>query len=114
LKTSCHPTWVKLSFLPTDLEVFSSQLLQGAGVPVKDPDTTARIQTEADLRGVHTHGTFGIVGYIRQIQKGEVNPVANLRTVREGGAYLHIDGDNGPGQVVAHHTMERAIEKASE
>ena len=81
---------------------------------MKDADTTAQIQTEADLRGVHTHGTFGIAGYIRQIQNGEVNPVADLRTVREGSAYLHIDGDNGLGQVVAHHTMERVIRKASE
>jgi LDH2 family malate/lactate/ureidoglycolate dehydrogenase len=96
----------------TDLEEASTNLLQASGVPEVDAKTTARIQVEADLKGVHTHGTFAIVGYIRQIQKGEVNPVANLRTVREGGAYIHVDGDNGLGQVVAHSVMARVIEKA--
>ncbi len=96
-----------------DLKSFCARILRAAGVPETDADITARIQVEADLRGVHSHGTRGIVGYTRQILDGRINPAAKLRTLAEGGAYLHIDGGNGLGQVVSHHAMQQAIHKAA-
>ena len=97
-----------------DLRRFCAGILHAAGLPKADAETAARIQVEADLRGVHSHGARGIVGYTRQILSGEVNPEPEFRVLKEGGAYLHIDGDNGLGQAVSHNAMELAIRKAGE
>ena len=45
----------------------------------------------------HRGGTRAISGYTRQILNGKVNPEANPHILKEGGAYVHIDGDNGLG-----------------
>lgn len=96
----------------TALNAFCVDLLNAAGVPESDARITARIQVEADLRGVHSHGARGIAGYIRQILRGEINPNAHPRVLREGDAYVHIDADNALGQVAAYNAMKRAIQKA--
>ena len=95
-----------------NLHTFCSQILQAVRVCKPDADTTATIQVEADLRGVHSHGTRAISRYTRQILNGKVNPEANPHILKEGGAYVHIDGDNGLGQAVSHFAAEKAIEKA--
>lgn len=91
---------------------FCVDLLNAAGVPETDARITARIQVEADLRGVHSHGARAIAGYIRQILKGEINPIAQPRVLSEGAAYLHLDADNALGQVAAYRAMQAAIRKA--
>lgn len=96
----------------THLNACCVDLLIAAGVPEPDARITARIQVEADLRGVHSHGARGIAGYIRQILKGEINPEARPRILSEGAAYVHIDADNALGQVAAYSAMKRAIRKA--
>ncbi len=96
----------------TALNAFCVDLLNAAGVPESDARITARIQVEADLRGVHSHGARGIAGYIRQILRGEINPNAHPRVLREGDAYVHMDADNALGQVAAFKAMQRAIQKA--
>ncbi len=96
----------------TTLNAFCVDLLKAADVPESDARITARVQVEADLRGVHSHGARAIAGYIRQILKGEINPKAQPRVLREGAAYVHIDADNALGQVAAYKAMKRAIHRA--
>jgi ureidoglycolate dehydrogenase (NAD+) len=96
----------------SDLTDLCVRLLTLSGVPPDDARICAEVQVEADLRGVHSHGTRAIVGYIRQIQAGEINPTPEIVTVRERPAFAHIDGDTGLGQVVAHRSNIIAIEKA--
>ena len=96
------------------LRTLCADILRAAGVPESDANTAARIQVEADLRGVHSHGTRAIPGYTRQILDARINPRPEPRTLREGSAYLHIDGDNGLGQVVAHTAMQQTIRKAAD
>ncbi len=94
------------------LEAFCVELLTAAGVPESNARITARIQVEADLRGVHSHGARAIAGYIRQILGGEINPDARPHVLSEGAAYAHLDADNALGQVAAYKAMKRAIRKA--
>lgn len=94
------------------LTVLCVRILRRLGVPEKDAETCARIQVEADLRGVHSHGARGIVNYARQIQQGDIDPVTAISTVRDTAACAHIDGGGGLGQVVAHHANNVAIDKA--
>ncbi len=96
----------------TALNAFCVDLLQAAGVPEPDARITARIQVEADLRGVHSHGARAIAGYLRQILQGDINPGAHPRVLSEGAAYVHTDADNALGQVAAYRAMQCAIRKA--
>ena len=96
----------------TALDAFCVDLLKAAGVPETDARITARIQVEADLRGVHSHGARAISGYIRRILKGDINPNAHPRVLSEGAAYVHVDADNALGQVAAYGAMLRAIRKS--
>lgn len=81
-------------------------------MPEPDARITARIQVEADLRGVHSHGARAIAGYLRQILQGDINPGAQPRVLSEGSAYVHTDADNALGQVAAYRAMQCAIRKA--
>ena len=53
---------------------FTSALYQHAGVPKADADAVARMQVETDERGVFSHGTRALPGYVRGIINGEINP----------------------------------------
>lgn len=85
-----------------------------AGMPESDARFMGRCLVDADLRGVHSHGTRYVVAYIRNLQKGQWNPTPNIRVVREKGATAVIDADRSAGHLSAHRAMQLAIEKARE
>lgn len=97
-----------------NLEALCVEILTRRGVPEEDAHTTARIQVHADLRGVHSHGARGIAGYAQQLESCTMNPTPNIQVIAEGAAYVHLDGDNGLGQVTSNNAMTRAIEKAKQ
>lgn len=97
-----------------NLEALCVDILKQRGVPVEDALTTARTQVHADLRGVHSHGARGIVGYAQQLESGAMNPTPDIHVLAEGAAYVHLDGDKGLGQVTSNNAMTRAIEKAKQ
>lgn len=92
---------------------FAEAVLRKLDVPEQDARVTARILLDADLRGVESHGMAHLVDfYVRRLQRGEINPRPNVRTVSETTAAATIDGDRGLGFVVGHRAMQLAIEKA--
>jgi LDH2 family malate/lactate/ureidoglycolate dehydrogenase len=94
------------------LREFCVEALEKAGVPPQDARTVADIQVESDLRGIPTHGSFALIGYIQRIRQGGTNPRPDIRIVKESPAYALVDGDWGLGQVVAPRAMTICIEKA--
>jgi ureidoglycolate dehydrogenase (NAD+) len=94
------------------LREFAATLYQKAGVPPAHAKLTAELQVETDLRNVHSHGTRMAPGYIRGIQKGEINPRPNIRVVSEGPSFAVVDGDRGLGHPASALAMETAIHKA--
>ena len=110
-----------MNFDPTDQDIvvsadelreFASQLYQKGGVPKTDADAVAQLQVETDLRGIHSHGTRHLPGYVRGILAGNTNPTPNLTITREGPAFARVDGDRALGHVAGKFSMELAIEKA--
>jgi len=87
------------------------EAFEKVGVPPGDARTVADIQVEADLRGVHTHGSYAILGYIGRIQQGGTNPRPNISIVSESPTHALIDGDYGLGQLVATKAMQVCIAK---
>ncbi|MCE2395451.1 Ldh family oxidoreductase [Candidatus Poribacteria bacterium] len=56
------------------LQQVCSQLYQKAGVAREYADTIAQMQVLMDLRGVPSHATRGVPGYVRGMINGGTNP----------------------------------------
>ena len=77
-------------------------------------DYMGRCLVDADLRGVHSHGTHYVVTYIRNLQKGAWNPTPNITVVRDHHATAVIDADKAAGHLAGRRGMQLAIEKAKQ
>jgi len=97
---------------PEPLREFADALYQKAGMSQEHAKLMAALQVETDLRGVHSHGTRALPGYIRSMLKGDMNPKPEIKVVREGPGFAVIDGDNGLGHPPSTLAMKMAIEKA--
>jgi LDH2 family malate/lactate/ureidoglycolate dehydrogenase len=96
------------------LETFIASVLAALGLPEQDAAVCAARMTEADLRGVDTHGIFRLPHYCQRIRAGGINLRPKVRPVRENAVTALVDGDNGMGHVVMTYATELAIQKASE
>jgi LDH2 family malate/lactate/ureidoglycolate dehydrogenase len=98
----------------TRLQSACSRVLQHAAVPPADADFVALSLVEADLRGIHSHGSMRLGRYVRELREGISNPRPQIRELETGPAYARLDGDGGLGQLVGRRAMEVCIAKASE
>jgi len=94
------------------LRQFCIEALEKAGVPADDARIVAEMQVEADLRGVYTHGTGAIYGYVQRLKQNGTNPRPNITIVKESPHHALVDGDRGLGQLVAFKSMEMCVAKA--
>jgi LDH2 family malate/lactate/ureidoglycolate dehydrogenase len=91
-----------------------TDLFARAGMPAEDAAFMGGCLVDADLRGVHSHGTRYAVLYVRALLKGDWNPSPTIAVVRDRGATRLIDADKGAGHLVGQRAMTMAIEKARE
>ena len=96
-----------------DLRNLVAGLYVAVGVPEADAERMAELQVETDVRGVHSHGTRALPGYINRIQSGHTNPTPSPKVIKDGPAYAMVDADNGLGHLGSSLGMQIAIEKAS-
>lgn len=76
------------------------------GVPSGDAAILARSLVDADLHGVSTHGVSRLNIYLQRIQKGLIDPRAELVVERGFGSVLTLDACNGLGQVQAVKSLD--------
>jgi LDH2 family malate/lactate/ureidoglycolate dehydrogenase len=91
----------------------AEEALAQAGLSREHAALLADVQLEASLRGQLTHNLGAIPRYARRLASGAINARPELRIERETGVSALLDGDNGPGQLVALAAMNLAIEKAA-
>ena len=101
-------------FPASRLEAFITGVLTALGLPDMDAAVCAGRMTEADLRGVDTHGIFRLPHYCQRIRAGGINLRPRVHPVRENAVTALVDGDNGMGHVVVTYATQLAIQKASE
>lgn len=83
------------------------------GVPQGDAELMGELLVDADLRGVHSHGTRWVLRYACWLQGG-ANKHPKITAVRDDGPTAALDGDRGLGHVVSVHAMKVAIAKAKQ
>ncbi len=96
---------------PEPLRAVIGRLFTAAGAPQADAETVAEVLVEADLRGVESHGSTRVAGYISMIRLGLLNPRPSVQVLRETDSMAMLEGDQAFGIVVARRAMEMAIDK---
>ena len=97
---------------PETLRALCQSVLQHRGVPHGDAAYVAHTLVEADLRGIHSHGSMRLGRYARELDSGITNANPIIATLEEGPAYARVDGDGGLGQLVGKFAMGVCIKKA--
>jgi ureidoglycolate dehydrogenase (NAD+) len=95
-----------------DLAELMVRMLMSKGMYECEARIGAARLIEADLRGIHSHGSRSIWRYLEEMDKGNIDPRATVLTVRETPAIAVLDGGKGLGHVAATKAMQMAIEKA--
>jgi LDH2 family malate/lactate/ureidoglycolate dehydrogenase len=96
------------------LQGFVEALFSSAGLPVDDAALMADIVVHTDARGIYSHGTAAVAGYLDRLLAGKIKPAAKPRVVRDRGGSLIVDGDGGLGHIACVYAMRQAIERARE
>ncbi len=95
-----------------DLARWASRLLVRVGLRRRDALRLAAILVDTDAEGIPTHGLTLLPRVVAALEAGEMNPRPDIHRTARRGAVAHLDGDNGPGQVVAWGAMQEAIRRA--
>lgn len=87
-------------------------VLSSAGVANEAAAIEAEVMAEADLLGVPSHGVRMLPGLLQALAAGRVKASPQLRLSRGMGAICELDGDRGPGRVLACRAMAEAVARA--
>ena len=94
---------------------FVKTVFMAAGVPEEDAEICTNLITDADKKGIDSHGVNRLKPiYIDRIQAGIQSPTTDWEVMRETPTTAVLDGADGMGQVVSYHAMRMAIDKAKE
>lgn len=96
------------------LREFVAGVLRAMETPPDDAAFIATVLTEADLRGVDSHGATRLPGYVEMIANGLANPVPSIKVVSETAACAVLDGDLAFGMLVARQGMRMSMERSRE
>lgn len=96
------------------LRGFAESVMTRVGLRPADAAIVADVLVHADLRGVHSHGCMRLPYYVKRIEHGLVDPVAEVELVSERPGAALVDAHNCMGHVAAVRAAEVAIRKARE
>src|ERR1022692_1933109 len=94
---------------PQAMSSWLEGVFESAGLSRSDSEAVAKNLTEAEERGIRSHGLILLPVYVERIRSGGIRGRYTMTVVREHGATLLLDGDGGPGQSLAFRATELAI-----
>ena len=97
-----------------DLRRLTIAFFEKAGTSTGDAEFMARLLVQTDLRGVFTHGTWQLPGYVRKMLDGQVNPRPTVRAVNQTRTTQVLDGDGGLGHFPCYQGTHWAVRQARE
>ncbi|MBM4460132.1 MAG: Ldh family oxidoreductase [Chloroflexi bacterium] len=100
------------TFTALQLIDLTARLFEAAGAPPAVARQVGASLVEANLTGHESHGVIRAVQYVRAIERGQINPRAELEVLRETPTTALLDAHWGFGQIAARRGMELAIAKA--
>ena len=101
--------------LPSDvLEQFANEIFVAKGVPAEVAAAVANSLVLSNLRGHDSHGIIRVIQYVDWMDRGWVQPKAELEVIQDRGAILIVDGHYQFGQLIGRQATALAIGKAKE
>jgi len=82
------------------------------GMLSADAEVVAARQVEADLRGIHSHGSRATPRYLTAMDAGDIDPRGQVETIKRTAAIAVVDGGRAMGHVASTKAMYLAIELA--
>lgn len=89
-------------------------ILVAADFPEEDAGMIAEVITHSDFTGVYSHGLSRLTRYMKQIEKGALNPHPNFRKVLDTGSVMVFDSDNGSGIASLCKAYEEVLPRAKQ
>lgn len=96
------------------LRSFTEEIFIKVGHSAENAAKATDVLICADLRGIDSHGVARLIGYIRLIKAGRINPNPQFKINRETLSTLTLDADSGLGLLSGPFAMRKAIEKAEQ
>ncbi len=87
-------------------------MLLANGADEKEAELVAEVLLQADMRGIQTHGSAFVPLIAERCVQGLINLPTEIEIISDDGAIVHMDGNNGLGQVAAVKAMQLVIQKA--
>ncbi|HTH14451.1 MAG TPA: Ldh family oxidoreductase [Spirochaetia bacterium] len=97
---------------PAQLESWTFRLLLASGLSETHAARTAEVYRRASARGLGHHDLSALPQRLGWLAQAEVNPRPRVELTAEGPAFETWDGDEGLGEVLCRHILDRALEKA--
>ena len=95
-----------------DLHRLIKAIFSGAGLSEQDSELMATIVVHTDARGIYSHGSQAVAGYVDRLLSGKINPKGRPSIRSEKGAAIVVDGDCAMGHIASVFGMRAAIERA--
>ena len=99
-------------FTHHQLKKFVIEVFLAMGCSQHHAKTAAKVLTNADLRGIDSHGVTRLSGYVRLWENKRINTRPKISLTYETPSTAVIDSDQGLGLVTAPYAMKIAMEKA--
>lgn len=96
------------------LRNFAEKVGVSAGLSPEDAFILADSLVFANLRGIDSHGIIRLPFYIKRLETKGTNIHPNIKVIKEKGGMIHLDGDNGLGQVIGIYASKLAIKRAKD
>ncbi len=107
------PDDIAVRVAPDAMRATVENMFGALGMPEADAVQAADVLIYADVRGIESHGVSNMMrAYVRGFRNGHINPTPDWQVVRDAGAALTVDCDNGLGLAVGPLVMDLAIERA--
>lgn len=87
-------------------------IFEHAGSRPDEARTIAEHLVEANLAGHDSHGVIRVAPYLKLLADGGVFANREARIMKDGGAVITVDGQQGYGQVIARQAIALGIERA--
>lgn len=100
--------------LPASLTDFATEVLVAVRVPEPDARLVAHSLVTAESWGHQSHGLLRLPWYVDRLCSGVMRPVTELTTLRDSGALVSMDGNDGVGQVITARIMRLAVDRAKQ
>ena len=85
-----------------------------AGLSSEDAQIITEVLTDAQMKGIYTHGYVRVKKYIDCIKSGGILPEGNPEVVCDMPSWALLDGKGGLGIIIAYKAAKLAIEKAKQ